>query len=129
MQEVVSAIGEQVEVADDLLVLLLAELRVRLGVAHLQDLGEEEVCEVVFREKERGVDLSFSERTFSRTRKARTPVRVATPILNKPPSSPESMTCTDVNFICCQKRGSNQENSFPYMLICFWEKVKKNIAK
>ena len=59
MQEVVSAIGEQVEVADDLLVLLLAELWVCLGVAHLQHLG---VRQVVFREKERSVDLSFSER-------------------------------------------------------------------
>ena len=62
MQKVVRAVGEQVEVADDLLVLLLAELWVRLWVAHLQHLGEEEVCEVVFQEKERGVDLSFSER-------------------------------------------------------------------
>ena len=62
MQEVVGAVGEQVEVADDLLVLLLAELWVRLGVAHLQHLGEEEVCQVVFQEKERSVDLSFSER-------------------------------------------------------------------
>ena len=62
MQEVVRAIGEQVEVADDLLVLLFSELRVRLGVAHFQDLDEEEVCQVVFREKERGEDLSFSEK-------------------------------------------------------------------
>ena len=53
--------------------------------------------------------FKFFRKTFSRTRKARTPVRVATPILNKPPSSPDSITCTDVDFICCQKRGSNRE--------------------
>ena len=58
MQEVVRAIGEQVEVANNLLVLLFSELWVSLWVAHLQHLGEEEVCQ----EKERDVDLSFSER-------------------------------------------------------------------
>ena len=35
MQKVVSAVGEQVEVADNLLVLLLPKFQVRLWVAHL----------------------------------------------------------------------------------------------
>ena len=55
MQEVVRAIGEQVEVADDLLVFLFSELWVRLGVAHLQHLGEEEVFEVFFSGKRKEV--------------------------------------------------------------------------
>ena len=86
---------------------------------------------MVFQEKERGVDLSFSERTFSRTRKARTPVRVATPILNNPPSSPESMTYTGVD-IMYSKILKNEEATrkfLPYVLISFWEEVKKNITK
>ena len=131
MQKVVGAVGEQVEVADDLLVLLFSELWVRLGVAHLQDLDEEEVCEVVFQKKGKRCGFEFFRKTFSRTRKARTPVRVATPILNKPPSSPESITYTGVD-IMYSKILKNEEATrkfLPYVLICFWEEVKKNITK
>ena len=43
MQKVVRAVCEEVEVANNLLVLLLTQLRVYLGVAHLQHLDEEGV--------------------------------------------------------------------------------------
>ena len=82
MQEVVSAVGKEVEVANNLLVLLLSKFLVCLRVAHLQHLEGRDSKKIFF----------LILRTFSRTRKARTPVRVATPILNNPPSSPESIT-------------------------------------
>ena len=75
--------------------------------------------------------FEFFRKTFSRTRKARTPVRVATPILNNPPSSPESITYTGVD-IMYSKILKNEEATrkfLPYVLISFWEEVKKNITK
>lgn len=40
MQKVVSAVGEEVEVSHNLLVLLLSKFQVRLWVAHLQHLED-----------------------------------------------------------------------------------------